>query len=314
MISFDEITALSGLPHIQQLTYLLGLRPYVDYKTGLVGIKRGVSYQSISEALYVEPHPGIISGRPSKAQLRRALKGLEKAGILSIQSLDKKLIVQCNLVTLGYSAQNKVVTNPSHESVISKQATSLSGTGEQGNDNINPVPPKTTQPVTPLRDNNFNNNTLVQSAGDVHFKQPISPTFQPNQETLSRAIASGHANAADPHIIQEFIDKNTAWGSEFADFNPIYLSFLAKHAEREEQKSMKNNRSNNHERTSNKRPSYDAIVKQVERDSPYTYEPSAEDLYASEAFSTEIECESYCMGMDGINQSVWPIVSNEIRQ
>jgi len=53
----------------------------VDYKTGLVGIRRGVSYQSLKEALYIEPHPGIQSGSPGKDQLRRALNGLEKAGL-----------------------------------------------------------------------------------------------------------------------------------------------------------------------------------------------------------------------------------------
>ncbi len=57
----EELAVLAGLPHIQQLTYLRGIRPYMDVKTGLVGVKRGISYQSISEQLYVEPHQGIKS-------------------------------------------------------------------------------------------------------------------------------------------------------------------------------------------------------------------------------------------------------------
>ncbi len=59
IINQRELSALSGLPHIQQLTYIQGIKPFVDYKTKLVGIRRGISYQSISEALYVEPHSGI---------------------------------------------------------------------------------------------------------------------------------------------------------------------------------------------------------------------------------------------------------------
>ena len=45
IINHYELSALSGLPFIQQLTYIQGLKPYVDYHTGM----RGVSYQSLSE-------------------------------------------------------------------------------------------------------------------------------------------------------------------------------------------------------------------------------------------------------------------------
>jgi hypothetical protein len=112
-----ERESLLGLPHIQQLIYLLGIRPYMDSKTSTVGIKRRISYQSLSEALYIEPHPGIQSGSPSKAQLRRALKGLERAGLVSIQSIEKQLILKCLLAGRDNSVQNKAVTKPSYEAV-----------------------------------------------------------------------------------------------------------------------------------------------------------------------------------------------------
>lgn len=115
IINHKEISALNGLPFIQRLVYLQGIRPYVDYQTCIVGLKRGISYQSISEVLYVEPHPGIQSGSPSKDQLRRAIKGLEKAGLLEIHSSDKKLIFKCLLVEQPYSVRNKVATKPHHQ-------------------------------------------------------------------------------------------------------------------------------------------------------------------------------------------------------
>jgi hypothetical protein len=49
MINEEELGALCGLPHIQQLAYLRGIKPYMNVKTGLVGIK--ISYQSIAEQL-----------------------------------------------------------------------------------------------------------------------------------------------------------------------------------------------------------------------------------------------------------------------
>lgn len=127
-----ELSALRGLPHMQQILYLVGIKPYIDYQTGIVGLARGISYQSLSEELYIEPHPGIKSGSPSKDQLRRAIKGLEKSGILKIQSMDWKLIFHCPLITLHSSVRNKaainphtdVTTNPQHNtSVFSEHLT-----------------------------------------------------------------------------------------------------------------------------------------------------------------------------------------------
>ena len=112
IINQRELSALNGLPHLQQLLYLCGIRPYVDYKTRIAGIKRGISYQSLAEALYVEPHPGIKSGSPSKDQIRRALKGLEKTGLIKINSAEFKLIFQCALVHEPLSDQNKAAIKP----------------------------------------------------------------------------------------------------------------------------------------------------------------------------------------------------------
>lgn len=112
-INTHELSALSGLSHIQQLAYLIGIRPYMDRKTFIVGIKRKISYQSLSEALYVEPHKGIQSGSPSKAQMRRVVKTLERAGLVQIQSTCENLILKCGLVDANSSVQNKAVTKPS---------------------------------------------------------------------------------------------------------------------------------------------------------------------------------------------------------
>ena len=94
------------------------MRPYVDYQTGVAGIKRGISYQSLAEELYIEPHQGIQSGSPGKEQIRRALKGLERAGIIRIQSFKWKLVVHCVLVVADYSVPNKPDTNQPYQSAI----------------------------------------------------------------------------------------------------------------------------------------------------------------------------------------------------
>lgn len=117
-ITSQELSALMGLPYLQQVTYLLGIRPHMDATTTLVGIKRGISYQSLAEALYVEPHQGIQSGSPSRQQLRRVIKALERAGLVYIQSDDKQLILKCLLANSNYCAQNKADTNPTQQADI----------------------------------------------------------------------------------------------------------------------------------------------------------------------------------------------------
>jgi hypothetical protein len=84
----------------------------MDVKTGLVGVKRRVSHQSIAEQLYIEPHQGIKSQSWSRDQIRRAVSGLERAGVVSLHSEGLHLIIKCQLATLGYSVQNKAAINP----------------------------------------------------------------------------------------------------------------------------------------------------------------------------------------------------------
>ncbi|HAU1059742.1 TPA: hypothetical protein F8V25_13570 [Legionella pneumophila] len=115
VINENELAALCGLPHAQQLAYLRGIRPYMNVKTGMVGIERGISYQSIAEQLYIEPHQGIKSVSYSKAQIRRALGALERVGLIKFQSDEYKLILKCLLASQNYYVSKKVVTNQSHQ-------------------------------------------------------------------------------------------------------------------------------------------------------------------------------------------------------
>ncbi|MBN9231783.1 MAG: hypothetical protein J0I93_13170 [Legionella sp.] len=128
LINTDELEAICGLLHIQQLTYLRGIRPYMDVKTGVVGVKRRISYQSIAEQLYVEPHQGIKSQSWSRDQVRRAVAGLARAGIITVQSEGMHLILKCQLATLGYFVQNKAAINPPHKSIINPLEKSLANT------------------------------------------------------------------------------------------------------------------------------------------------------------------------------------------
>lgn len=119
LLSDEEIEAMEGLPHLHRSLYIFGIRKYMDYQTGVTGIKRKISYKSLSEEVYVVPHQGYVnSGAISREALRRAVKALEKTGLITIKSNDKNLILKCNLARQDKSVQNKPDTNPTPQADI----------------------------------------------------------------------------------------------------------------------------------------------------------------------------------------------------
>lgn len=156
ILNTEELTVLYGLPHIQQLAYLRGIRPYMDYKTYIVGVKRKISYASIAEQLYIEPHPGIKAQSFSRDQVRRAVAGLVRVGIVSVLSDDLSLILKRELASVHFSVQNKAAIKPSTKGDIKSPQQKLINTDcsrieEQKADIVEPQ--KATTPL--IKDNYF---------------------------------------------------------------------------------------------------------------------------------------------------------------
>ena len=129
ILNTEELALLYGLPHIQQLAYLRGIRPYMDYKTYIVGVKRKISYTSISEQLYIEPHPGIKAQNFSRDQVRRAVAGLVRVGVVSVLSDDLSLILKCELASVRFSVQNKAAIKPPSKGDIKPPQQKMINTG-----------------------------------------------------------------------------------------------------------------------------------------------------------------------------------------
>ncbi|KTC72335.1 Legionella vir region protein [Legionella birminghamensis] len=156
-VNDKELDALCGLSYIQQITYLRGIRPYMDRNTFIVGIKRRISYQSLAEVLYIEPHQGITeSGSPSRQQIRRAVKGLERSGLIIIQSFDKHLILKCLLADISYCVQNKPGTNPTQQADTKSHAKLPINTGYSEGIGAKADTDETLKADTPLiKENNY---------------------------------------------------------------------------------------------------------------------------------------------------------------
>lgn len=160
LLSDEELDALRGLTDFQFRLYVQGIRRHMDYKTGVVGIKRKISYQSLVEDTYTEPGNGIqCSGSKSKSQAKRAVKILEKNGLIVFKSIvtksDKSLILSCILAKTEKSVQNKPVPPPYHSPV--PQA----------------VPHKTSE------------NTINKAVSDTSSKQSVP---QPSIPNLVKAV------------------------------------------------------------------------------------------------------------------------------
>lgn len=154
-LNSEELEALYGLPHMQQITYLRGIRPYMDVKTGITGIKRRISYQSIAEQLYVEPHQGIKSQSFSRDQVRRAVAGLARAGIIDVQSEGMQLIFNCLLASRHFSVQNKAAINPPQKAVTNPSQQNLVDTGFSSNEGEKADIAEPQKAAIPLINNNY---------------------------------------------------------------------------------------------------------------------------------------------------------------
>lgn len=155
IVNENEMAALCGLPHIQQLAYFRGIKPYMNVKTGIVGIERGISYQSIAEQLYIEPHQGIKSVSFSRPQTRRAIAGLERAGLIQFLSDEHKLILKCILATRDYYVQKKADTKPSGKSVMQKHHRPIAQTAYSENPVIKADSTESAKADIPHKENNY---------------------------------------------------------------------------------------------------------------------------------------------------------------
>lgn len=102
-----EKQALYGQTPFVKWMYEHGIREHMDYATGIVGIERRISYQSLREEMFVEPEAGVSdSGTPTKNKIIRAIARLERLGLL--KRIDERpLVFECVLANRDKSVQKQ---------------------------------------------------------------------------------------------------------------------------------------------------------------------------------------------------------------
>lgn len=98
------------------MVYLRGLRRHMDYATGMVGARRGISRQQLAEVLYLESGQGKRQcGTPTHSLVRHALAVLQGAGLIERRSQARRLMFFLPLATTDQSAQKKCVRAASEQ-------------------------------------------------------------------------------------------------------------------------------------------------------------------------------------------------------
>lgn len=101
----QELDALQGTDYALSVLYLY-IKRFMDYDTLIVGYKRRVSYQGMSEALYIEPRQGVKGGSPHQSAIRRMVDQLLKSGLLK-KSRKDTLVFKLPLAMTDYHVQKK---------------------------------------------------------------------------------------------------------------------------------------------------------------------------------------------------------------
>lgn len=225
-----ELSALHGLLPIQICLYVLAIKPFIDFQTGLVGVNRKISWQSIREALYVEPKRGVVgTGSPSKAQLRRAVCQLEKVGLIRYHLNNECLIFECILADTNNSAQNKVVPFAIPQEVPfpkrknKKESIGPAETKEKAG------PLKLVKAVPPLREYIKEKTISNTNVLDISKKKRNFATQLPNDFVITEAIVTTALKNNWPHPeeeIEAFRDYHLARGTVFKDWTRAFYTWL----------------------------------------------------------------------------------------
>ncbi len=171
-----EMSALAELTYLQRCLYVFGIKPYMDLTTGIVGKARGISWQSIQEALYIPPHAGRKDKTATKDQLRRAADMVEKAGLIKTVSADMQLVFFCPLATTDNSAKNKAAIFPPSQADMVGQENKETKTNGYNHEKSQAAIPKTVQAATPPVSGEKNTSSTVVDDGHPEEEIRVTPT------------------------------------------------------------------------------------------------------------------------------------------
>lgn len=233
LINEYELSALAGQPYILTVLYLY-LRSHMDYGTGIVGSRRGISYQSIAESLYLEPEPGIKSGSPHRSAIRRAIDRLERIKLLTRIGGKDNLVFRMPLAqtdkTVIKQADTKPTPQPDTPRAARNKAESIQADmGKNTQADTPPVSGNTvlinTTTTSQLPAGSSSDSLIFPKRTDEASKtamlkslQGINPTDQQEiLDELQGCIEKGKVQSAPAALLHGMVQR-----FKTGAFNPVY--------------------------------------------------------------------------------------------
>lgn len=113
LLTDAEMDALYGLPFPCTAMYIC-LRKRMDYRTGRVGAVHSISWQALTEYLYIEGRPGIKAQSTSRWQAMRLAGHLTRVGLVRLESnpASGRLIFNLLQAVTDKTVSNKAARKP----------------------------------------------------------------------------------------------------------------------------------------------------------------------------------------------------------
>lgn len=234
MLNDSELDALNGLSLASRVLYVEGIKPYMDYATGIVGAadspSKSISLQSLAEVLYVEPKQGRTdTGSRSRKQARVCIDMLIDAGLIESASIatkrEKRLVLKCVLADTDLSLQKKQGTNRAHYQGTNRaQPKACNSNGLDDSDTPKKGTPETPKQGTPpltVKDTHSNTRAIRNKdfiPEDFCIDEQVKTVLQLSGVELERAesmlvefvsanISSGHMSLSWPHEFVVYIRR-----------------------------------------------------------------------------------------------------------
>ncbi len=239
----------------EHTTLIKSLITRADPSTGVVS---DITYNELARILTIHPAPGRKdSGTPTKQTIRNYIKSIERecGEYFQIISEDQKL--QFLFSELPKIFENREVntdaTRP--ETVVPSEQNNVSD--QQDNTEVNierNIPITAVNNINIFNITNSNKQTQTASNDFSCSKKQIGDDFYPNTKTIEMAFSMGLTKVTDFTEIQAFIKHNKKLNTQWADFNPVFITWLerdAQYMQKQQQKAQGQLRSHHNERGTN---------------------------------------------------------------
>lgn len=229
-LNHAELDALKGLPLAARVVYVEGIRPFMDFTSGVVGASsspsKSISLQSLAEVLYVEPKPGRTgAGSRSRKQARVCIDVLVEAGLLSSMSVaskqDKRLILRCVLASTDESASKKQGTIRAQEQGTNGAQSKPSIDASLGESE----PPQQGTPETPQQGTPPETDHKDTHKPRARAMETVPPDFSITDSVQARLLRAMVPLPFAEQLLLEFVNKNESKGFTSANWEAEFVGY-----------------------------------------------------------------------------------------